>query len=66
MIKYYCDRCGLMLKDDQVKFTVRIEPPTVWQYYEGPVKYYSGEMHFCQACMEQIQECIDELGRNDR
>lgn len=66
MIQYKCDRCGKFLKSSPDEyFVITITPPEIWTYFKGPVKYYSGDMHFCTDCMEKISECINELGRND-
>ena len=65
MIVYKCDRCGKILSTDQHNiFAVEVIPPKVWTYFEGPIKYPSGEYHFCANCIEKIMECVDELGRS--
>ena len=64
-VQYKCDRCGKIIKSESECFVVTMEPPKIWTYFEGPVKYYSGDMHFCQNCMGKINECIDELGRKE-
>lgn len=65
MILYKCNRCGKILKNESECFVVKFKPPEVWTYFEGPIKYFAGTMHFCQNCMDKLNECIDELGRSD-
>lgn len=67
MIKYFCDRCGVLISDHQAKFTVKIEPPSYYTVFDfDPDKNrYEKPMHLCDVCMGKVIECIDELGRNE-
>lgn len=67
MIKYICDRCGLTLRDDNVGFTVEIEPPSYYTAFgfDPNKNRYEKPMHLCADCMEKVIECIDELGRTE-
>lgn len=42
-----------------------VTPPKVWAYSDPMAEYYEGDLHFCRDCMEKIDDCIKELGRND-
>ena len=64
MVKYFCDRCGREREKYEL-FTVTIIPPKVLEYRDGLVQYKWGEFHFCTDCMEKINDCIEELGRNE-
>jgi len=64
MVKYYCDRCGKGRRKVEL-FTVTIEPPEVRSYNSSLAIYYDGDLHFCDDCMKKINDCIEELGRND-
>ena len=60
MIEYKCDRCGKILATDQHNiFAVEVIPPKVLTYFKGPIKYPSGEYHFCIDCMEKIIDFVD-------
>lgn len=67
MIEYKCDRCGKRISADWRRvFTVEFKPPEIWNYTGKLMEYPAGEYHFCEGCIEKIQECIEELGRNSR
>ncbi len=64
MVEYRCDRCGKKREKYEL-FVVTIIPPEVWEFCDYLVQYKCGEFHFCTDCMKKINECIDELGRNE-